>query len=61
MDYLGDEHEAAPTLNSVRLDPDDVGPLFKEVLRNIELMLQHNLIHGDLSAYNLLIGMARSR
>jgi RIO kinase 1 len=23
-------------------------------MRNIELMLQHNMIHGDLSAYNIL-------
>jgi len=29
------------------------------VLRNIELMLQHNLIHGDLSAYNILYWQGR--
>lgn len=54
MSYHGDAQMAAPTLNTVRLTPDEAGPLFQEVLRNIELMLQHGLIHGDLSAYNIL-------
>lgn len=54
MSYHGDVHMPAPTLNSVRLEADEVEPLFKEVLRNVELMLQHDLIHGDLSAYNIL-------
>jgi len=54
MDYIGDATMAAPTLNTIRLDQDEAHRLFSEVLRNIELMLQHNLIHGDLSAYNIL-------
>ena len=36
------------------MTPDEAGPLFQEVLRNIELTLQYDLIHGDLSAYNIL-------
>ncbi|MEM7029985.1 MAG: RIO1 family regulatory kinase/ATPase [Chloroflexota bacterium] len=54
MDYIGDEYEAAKTLNHIRLDEDEAQALFKEVQRNIELMLDHGLIHGDLSAYNIL-------
>lgn len=54
MSYHGDEFAAAPTLQEVRLDPDEAEPLFHETLRNIELMLQHQMIHGDLSAYNIL-------
>jgi len=54
MSYCGDERMAAPTLNGIRLDRAEAEELFREVLRNIELMLQHGLIHGDLSAYNLL-------
>jgi RIO kinase 1 len=54
MSYIGDAQIAAPTLNEVDLRSDETEPLFQEVLRNIELMLQHNLIHGDLSAYNIL-------
>ncbi|MEM8534120.1 MAG: RIO1 family regulatory kinase/ATPase [Chloroflexota bacterium] len=54
MGYHGDERTAAPTLHEIRLDADEAEPLFHETLRNIELMLQHQMIHGDLSAYNIL-------
>lgn len=54
MSYHGDARVAAPTLNQVSLEPDEAGSLFQEVLRNVALMLQHDLIHGDLSAYNIL-------
>ncbi len=54
MSYLGDEDIAAPTLNTIRLERDEAVALFQETLRNVELMLQNNLIHGDLSAYNIL-------
>jgi RIO kinase 1 len=54
MSYHGDEQMAAPTLNTVDLESNEAALLFQEVLRNIDLMLQHDLIHGDLSAYNIL-------
>jgi RIO kinase 1 len=54
MSYRGDEQMAAPTLNTVHLEPEEAEVLFHEVLHNMDLMLQHDLIHGDLSAYNIL-------
>ena len=54
MTYIGDRNAAAPTLNGVNLARPEAGRLFQIVLDNIELMLQHDLIHGDLSAYNIL-------
>ncbi len=54
MGYYGDEVRGAPTLNEVSLDSDEAVPLFQEAWRNIELMLAHDIIHGDLSAYNIL-------
>ena len=54
MDYIGDIDNAAPTLNSVTLEPDEVLPLFERVIHNIDLLLSHQRIHGDLSAYNIL-------
>ncbi|RPI51833.1 MAG: hypothetical protein EHM56_09055 [Chloroflexi bacterium] len=45
---------AAPTLNSVELEAGEAEALFREALRNVDLMLSHDLIHGDLSAYNML-------
>jgi RIO kinase 1 len=54
MDYIGDLGEPAPTLNAVRLDKDEVLPLFERVVRNLDLLLANHRIHGDLSAYNIL-------
>jgi RIO kinase 1 len=54
MSYHGDERLAAPTLNTVALEQDEAELLFQETLRNIDLMLQQDLVHGDLSAYNIL-------
>jgi RIO kinase 1 len=54
MDYIGDLSNPAETLNEVNLDPDEAQPLFERVVRNIDLMLTHDRIHGDLSAYNIL-------
>jgi RIO kinase 1 len=54
MAYLGDEQRAAPTLQEAALAPDEVEPLWQATLHNLELLLQHNLVHGDLSAYNIL-------
>jgi RIO kinase 1 len=54
MDYIGDFGSAAPTLNSVSLDQDEVKPLYDRVIHDIDLLLTHQRIHGDLSAYNIL-------
>ncbi len=54
MAYIGDEHTPAPTLSETRLARREAGALFHQVLHNIERMLALGLIHGDLSAYNIL-------
>ncbi|MGB8980809.1 MAG: RIO1 family regulatory kinase/ATPase [Anaerolineales bacterium] len=54
MGYIGDLESAAPTLNSVTLEPEEVRPLYERVVRNIDLLLSNQRIHGDLSAYNIL-------
>ena len=54
MGYCGDEDGAAPALSEITLERDEAQALFAEVLRNIDIMLQHGMIHGDLSAYNIL-------
>ena len=59
MSYLGDHTAPAPPLSSVDLDPEEAAALLPEVLRNVELMLQHGLIHGDLSPYNILYWQGR--
>ncbi|GAC1642014.1 MAG: hypothetical protein NVS4B12_04840 [Ktedonobacteraceae bacterium] len=59
MEYIGAEGEPAPLLRNVRLAREEAQPLFECVLRNIELCLAHNRIHGDLSEYNILYWQGR--
>ena len=54
MSFVGDAYMAAPTLHEIRLEQDEAQSIFDDVLHNIDLMLQHDMIHGDLSAYNIL-------
>ncbi len=54
MAYIGDAYGPAPTLSEVRLPQDEAEPLFQRVMDNVALMLDNHLIHGDLSAYNIL-------
>jgi RIO kinase 1 len=54
MEYIGDDLSAAPTLNTVTLGRGEAGPLYRRLLQDIDLMLAHEIVHADLSAYNVL-------
>lgn len=54
MDYIGDAEQPAPTLNHVSIEPDEAKRLLARVLSNVEIMLEAGIVHGDLSAYNIL-------
>jgi RIO kinase 1 len=54
MTYVGGDDTAAPTLNTVNLNASEARPIFQRLLHNVEIMLAHGLVHGDLSAYNVL-------
>ncbi len=54
MEYLGEPQMPAPTLNTVRLARDEAQALFDRIVHNIEVMLAHNVVHADLSAFNIL-------
>jgi RIO kinase 1 len=54
MEYIGEEHNPAPTLNTITLPSDETRKLFDLLIENIHLMLSHNIIHADLSAFNVL-------
>ena len=59
LEFVGEETTAAPMLGSVRLAREEAGPLFERLLGNITTMLAHNVVHGDLSAYNILYHAGR--
>ncbi len=55
MEYLGARGQPAQTLNHVTLSGhDEAKRLFDIVVDNIRLMLSKNVIHGDLSAFNIM-------
>ena len=54
MGYVGDGQIGASPLSELRLERDEAEVLFADAMHNIELMLEHDMIHGDLSAYNIL-------
>lgn len=54
MGYVGDARTAAPTLSQVALERGESATLFGAAMRNIETMLSLGIVHGDLSAFNIL-------
>jgi RIO kinase 1 len=55
MAWVGDEHEPAPQLRELRPDAIEAQGILDELLRQVRLMLNVNVIHADLSAYNVLV------
>ena len=54
MTHVGDDDASAPQLRQVRLHQDEAAEALERLLRNVGIFLLHNVIHGDLSAYNVL-------
>lgn len=54
IEFVGQGSHPAPQLRDVRLSPTEAERLLEQALRNIEIMLSCNVVHGDLSAYNIL-------
>jgi RIO kinase 1 len=54
MTFTGSRTGAAPTLSEVGLEAHEANRLFPQMRRHLETMLWAGVIHGDLSAYNLL-------
>lgn len=63
MEFIGkngvEDAEPAPMLHSVTLNKDSARPLFEQVMGNIELFLDNNCIHGDLSRFNMMLRRRR--
>jgi RIO kinase 1 len=54
MEWVGDGPTPAPQLADISLTPDEARPLFPRLLRNVELWLACDVVHGDLSPFNIL-------
>jgi RIO kinase 1 len=54
MEYVGDDDAPAPMLANVHLDEPEARRVFDRIMRNIELALANDRVHGDLSPHNVL-------
>lgn len=54
MEYFEVDGHPAPRLNDVRLPPTRARDLFDQLIEEVARMLECDLVHGDLSAYNIL-------
>ena len=54
MEYIGEVASPAPTLSGIALPREEIQPIFERLIANVRLMLDNNLVHADLSAYNVL-------
>ena len=61
MELVGTGGVPAPALAQVRLEPADAQRVFAAVLQDVEILLDCGLVHGDLSAYNILYHDGRPR
>lgn len=60
MEFLGDESRAAALLHEIEPDQTAAARLLDHVLADVELMLDHDFVHGDLSAYNIVLHEGRA-
>ncbi|MBC8472879.1 MAG: hypothetical protein H8D56_25740, partial [Planctomycetes bacterium] len=54
MEYVGAGESAAPMLREITLGAEEARGVFGSIMGNIELFLAENLVHADLSAFNIL-------
>ncbi|MBM3500800.1 MAG: hypothetical protein FJX74_19240, partial [Armatimonadetes bacterium] len=54
MEYIGDGNGPAPMLAEVTLGPEEAPRAFRTVVGDIEGLLRADIIHGDLSPFNVL-------
>lgn len=59
MELASDGNGPAPQLRHVRMGGEEARRLLHRLLENLEIFLDCHLVHGDLSAYNVLYADAR--
>ncbi|MEM7365019.1 MAG: RIO1 family regulatory kinase/ATPase [Pseudomonadota bacterium] len=54
MEFIGSENGAAPRLINCKLNSNEVSNVAERLRHDIGLMLENDVVHGDLSPYNIL-------
>lgn len=59
MQYIGTIGAAAPRLADIRLDVEEAGAIFDRLVEELRILADVGVVHGDLSAYNVLVQHGR--
>ncbi len=54
MEFVGRDGMRAPSLAELKLSQEEAERALSKIVRDIEILLECGVIHGDLSAYNIL-------
>jgi RIO kinase 1 len=60
LEFVGDGDTPAPVLAAIRLEAGEARQLFERLLANVAILLACDVVHGDLSAYNVLYWRGRA-
>ena len=55
LGFVGDDEGPAPQLRELRPEPDACADLWRQLRGAVERMLRANVVHGDLSPFNVLV------
>ncbi|MDW7733182.1 MAG: serine protein kinase RIO [Methanolobus sp.] len=56
MEFLGEDERPYPLLKDIDLDTENAKLIFDTIVRYVELLyVKANLVHGDLSEYNIIV------
>ncbi len=55
MEFIGEGELPAPRLSDVKLEPEEARPLLDQSIEILMQLARLGLVHGDFSAYNLLL------
>lgn len=55
MPFLGDSAGPSPMLHETRPDRATAARLVDDLLKNVEMMLDYDFVHGDLSPHNIML------
>jgi len=59
MQYVGTLGAAAPRLADVRLEPEEARTVFDRLVDELRIFVREGVVHGDFSAYNVLLQHGR--
>ena len=54
MEFIGIEEEPAPLLKNAHLEREEAFRVFDQIISSLKVMLSCGVVHGDLSAFNIL-------